>query len=75
MVLYTSKDDGQKHSDAHGDSAECTEVAHLAQRSRKADKEADNGSYHAPNHGTGSSAIGQGVEKLGSDETVKAWKR
>ena len=53
--------------------AESGDVA--AQRSRKADKEADNGSYHAPNHGTGSSAIGQGVEKLGSDETVKAWKR
>ena len=47
----------------------------MAQRSRKAEKEANNIGYHAPNHGTGGGTIGQGVKKLGSDETVKAWKR
>ncbi len=71
MVLDPSKDDGQKHCDAHGDSTEGTEDAHLAEGARKTDEEADYGRDHTPNNGASGIAVGERVQKLSSNKTVK----
>lgn len=74
MVLDASKNDREKHRDAHGGGAEYAKRTHLAERARKADQEAYHSCHDAPNDGACRGAVRQGVEQLRADETVEGWR-